>query len=86
MCDSDGCGAHKRMPPIIVPDAERRAFLRGLAALPLAAVLFDPLLARAQGERLEMASIPVPGAAPASGALALPEANDAPALILVHEW
>ena len=86
MCDLDGCGAHREMPPIIVPDAERRAFLKGLAALPLAAVLFDPALARAKANQLKMVSIDIPGAAPARGALALPDADNAPALLLVHEW
>jgi carboxymethylenebutenolidase len=74
------------MPPIVVPDAERRAFLKGLVALPLAAVLFDPVLARAQAETLEMVEIPVEGADPVHGALALPEADNAPALLLIHEW
>jgi len=86
MCDLDGCGAHKKMPPIVVPDAERRAFLKGLIALPLAAVLFDPLLARAQAGRMETVSIPVPGGGAANGTLALPEADNAPAILLVHEW
>ena len=57
MCDLDGCGAHKDMPPIVVPDEQRRAFLKGLAVLPLAAVLFDPTLARAQADTLKMVSI-----------------------------
>ncbi len=86
MCDLDGCGAHKEMPPIIIPDRQRRAFLKGLVALPLAAVLFDPILARAQASQLEMVSIDVPGGAPVKGALALPEADNAPAILLVHEW
>jgi carboxymethylenebutenolidase len=86
MCDLDGCGAHRDMPPIVVPDEERRAFLKGLVALPLAAVLFDPILARAQAENAEMVEIPIEGAKPARGALALPEAGGAPALLLIHEW
>jgi carboxymethylenebutenolidase len=87
MCDLEGCGAHKEMPPIVIPDEDRRAFLKGLVALPLAAVLFEPVLARAQADRMEMASIPVPGAAaPATGALALPDADNAPAVLLIHEW
>ena len=86
MCDLDGCGAHKDMPPIIIADEDRRAFLKGLVALPLAAVLFDPGLARAQAAQLQMISIDVPGGAPAKGALAMPDADNAPALLLVHEW
>ena len=86
MCDLEGCGAHKEMPPIIIPDEQRRAFLKGLATLPLAAVLFDPLLARAQAATAEMIEIDMPGGSPVKGALALPEADNAPALLLVHEW
>jgi carboxymethylenebutenolidase len=54
--------------------------------LPLATVLFDPQLARAQASRLEDVSIDVPGARPATGALALPEADNAPALLLFPEF
>jgi carboxymethylenebutenolidase len=86
MCDLHGCGAHRDLPPIIVPDEERRAFLKGLVSLPLAAVLFDPLLARAQAESLEMVEVPIEGAKPARGALALPDAASAPAVLLIHEW
>ena len=39
MCELDGCGHHDDLPPIVVSDAARRAFLVGAAALPLAAVL-----------------------------------------------
>ncbi len=86
MCDLDGCGTHRDMPPIILPDEQRRAFLKGLVALPLAAVLFDPRLARAQANQLEIISIDMPGGAPVRGALALPDADHAPAVLLVHEW
>jgi carboxymethylenebutenolidase len=74
------------MPPIIVPDAERRAFLKGLATLPLAAVLFDPLLARAQASTLENVEIGIEGAGPLRGAIALPDAQTGPAVVLIHEW
>lgn len=86
MCDLEGCGAHRDMPPIITPDEDRRAFLKGLVALPLAAVLFDPVLARAQAERVEMVTFPSANGGEVRGALALPEADSAPALLLVHEW
>ena len=86
MCDLHGCGRHRAMPPIIIPDADRRAFLKGLAALPLAAVLFDPMLASAQADTLEMVEIPIEGANPVRGALALPTAEAGPAILLIHEW
>ena len=47
MCTLDGCGSHADMPPIFVSATDRRAFLAGLGALPLAAVLADPVLAQA---------------------------------------
>jgi carboxymethylenebutenolidase len=86
MCDLHGRGARRDSPPIAPQDGERRAFLKGLVALPLAAVLFDPVLVRAQTGNTEMVEIPIEGAKPARGALALPEAESAPALLLVHEW
>ncbi len=86
MCDLHGCGAHRDMPPIVVPDAVRRAFLKGLATLPLAAILFDPVLARAQADRTEMVEIPLGEGKPVRGALALPDVERAPAVLLIHEW
>lgn len=86
MCDLDGCGKHNDMPPIVIPDEQRRAFLKGLATLPLAAVLFDPILAHAQAGQLEMVSADFPDGASINGALALPDADKAPALLLIHEW
>jgi len=78
------------MPPIAVPDAERRAFLKGLVALPLAAVLFDPVLGHFgtldKFITREMVEIPTDGDNPVRGALALPEADSAPAILLIHEW
>ena len=57
-----------------------------MITLPLATVLFDPELARAEASRLDTVSIDVPGAEPATGALALPDVEDAPALLLFPEW
>ena len=50
MCDINGCAAHQSMAPIALADKDRRAFLKGAAALPLATVLFYPELARASAE------------------------------------
>ncbi|HUF86757.1 MAG TPA: dienelactone hydrolase family protein [Thermohalobaculum sp.] len=74
------------MPPIAVSEADRRAFLAGLASLPLATVLAWPELARAQAGRLEPVEIAVAGGAPATGVIGLPEARPAPAVLLIHEW
>lgn len=71
-------------------EIKRREVLRGMAAgsaaVPLAAVLADPRLARAAAESLETVSIEVPGHGSASAALALPATTPAAAVILIHEW
>lgn len=75
------------------PAPGRRAVVKGLAAgaagaagLPLAAVLADPLLARAQAASLATVTIKTPGGRTVSGALGLPAQTPAPAVILIHEW
>ncbi len=64
----------------------RRSVLKGLAGLPIAAVLADPRLARAAAAGLETVSITPPGGAAVNAALAPPTTTPAPAVILVHEW
>ncbi len=87
MCDLDGCGSAKDMPPIVVSDGQRRAFLAGLASLPLASVLAFPDLAKAAGMRAEMMTMTGSNGTEFSGALALPTGNGpAPTLVLIHEW
>lgn len=86
MCDLDGCGRHADLPPIIVANTIRRAFLKGLVSLPLAAVLADPAFAQAAAARLEDVSITTAGGREAKAALALPEGLPAPAVLLIHEW
>ncbi len=86
MCDSRSCGGRngsRRAPR--VPLEKRRAFLQGLASLPLAALLAHPMLARAAGERLERVTIPT-GMGEAIGYVATPQAAPAPAVLLIHEW
>lgn len=71
-------------------EIKRRDVLRGMvagsAAVPLAAVLADPKLARAAAEGLTAVSVDVPGYGAANAALALPAVTPAPAVILIHEW
>ncbi len=87
MCDLDGCGSAQTMPPIQLSDSQRRAFLAGLASLPLASVLAFPDLAQAAGMRTEMVSIAGSNGATFSGALAMPKGEgSAPTLVLIHEW
>ncbi|HYN39576.1 MAG TPA: dienelactone hydrolase family protein [Rhodospirillales bacterium] len=65
----------------------RRELMAGLAAAaPLAAVLADPGLARAAAAALEEVSLITAGGRPVKAALALPAAQPAPSLLLIHEW
>jgi len=87
MCTLFGCdesGTARPMP--VVTDAERRAFMLGLAALPLATVLAWPDLARAAAAGLAPVSIDTPSGGKATGVLALPAKTPAPTLLLIHEW
>lgn len=86
MCDPHGCGDRRDRPPLVVPDAARRAFLKGIAGLPFAAMLFDPLRARAEADGVQMMEIVSEDETIARGALALPKAERAPAILLIHEW
>ena len=65
---------------------ERRSVLKGLAALPLAAVLADAKLARAAADTLKPVTLALPGGRTASAALAVPTTTPAPSVMLVHEW
>lgn len=64
----------------------RRAVLGGGALLPLAAVLADPILARAAADSLETVSITTPSGRRVAGAFAVPKSVPAPTVMLIHEW
>lgn len=64
----------------------RRTLLAGLGALPLAAVLADPKLARAQADSLTEVSITTAGGRSVSAFLGMPATTPAPAVLLIHEW
>ncbi|HET8728467.1 MAG TPA: dienelactone hydrolase family protein [Alphaproteobacteria bacterium] len=68
----------------------RRAVLKTAAlagaGLPLAAILADPLIARAVAQGLEEVTITTPGGREVSAALAQPAATPAGAVLLIHEW
>jgi len=86
MCDEIGCGPQSDKPPIVVTDLERRAFLAGAAALPLAAVLSYPDLAAAQAATVTPTEFALGGGEFAKGVIAMPEKMPAPAVVLIHEW
>jgi carboxymethylenebutenolidase len=64
----------------------RRKLMAGIAGLPLATILADPRLAALAAEATEAVSITTKGGQTVSGAIALPAAQPAPALVLIHEW
>ncbi|MCP1335433.1 dienelactone hydrolase family protein [Futiania mangrovi] len=65
---------------------DRRTVLKGAGALPLAAVLADPVLAAAVAGSLPEVTITTAGGRQVSAALALPATTPAPAVLLIHEW
>jgi carboxymethylenebutenolidase len=64
-------------------DISRRSLIAGL---PLAAILADPLLARAAAEITNTMQITSAGGQTLAAALAHPANTPAPAVMLVHEW
>jgi len=65
----------------------RRKIIEGIGlGIPLAAVLADPLLASAAASELDNVSISTASGKMINAALARPDAANAPAVLLVHEW
>jgi len=65
----------------------RRDVVKGIASgVPLAAVLADPMLARAAASALEMVPLTTIGGRSVSGALAMPSGKVKAAVLLIHEW
>lgn len=64
----------------------RRDVLAAGAALPLAQILSDPLLAAEAAAELQTVTIKTPSGREISAAWAVPSAAKAPALLLIHEW
>ena len=90
MCTLDGCGADDTRPPLVIAPTDRRAFVLGLASLPLAAVLADPALAQiATAVATETVRIKTPSGQEIEAAVARPAAGETekpPAILLIHEW
>ncbi len=85
MCNITGCGPQSNLPALTIDPKQRRLFLQGMATLPLAAVLAYPELASAAADTLTDVSLEV-GDKKVTAAVAMPEAEKAPAVILIHEW
>ncbi len=87
MCTLDGCGSDEHLGPRPkATDEDRRLFLKGAVALPLAVVLADPILAHAAGSMLEPVTITTPGGDKMVAEIAMPATLPAPTVILIHEW
>ena len=87
MCDLLKCNDASTANPLPkVSDADRRGFLAGMAALPLATVLAYPDLAQAAASGLSDVSIDTKSGGKATGVIAMPEKLPAPAVLLIHEW
>jgi carboxymethylenebutenolidase len=86
MCDLNGCGNSITLPPIKVNPEQRRLFLKGIASLPLATVLAHPDLAGAAAASLSTVTTGLANGERVAAALALPAADKAPAVLLIHEW
>lgn len=65
---------------------ERRTVLKGAASLPLAAVLADPLIARAVAQSLDNVTIETPSGRKVTASIGWPKAEKAPAVLLFPEW
>lgn len=77
--------------PLDLDGLKRRTIVKGAvgvsaAGLPLAAVLADPELARAQAAGLETVSLTLDSGKTVSAGLILPDITPAGAVLLIHEW
>lgn len=64
----------------------RRTLLKGAAALPISAILADPMLSRAVAAAHDGVSITTSDGRTVKATLAVPEKVPAPVMILIHEW
>ena len=87
MCDLVSCGSTQDIQEAIpVSDEQRRAFLKGLISLPLAAVLAHPMLAKAAGDRLTEVTVNTASGGTGRGVVAMPANTPAPTILVIHEW
>jgi len=86
MCTIFGCGDDDETPKPELNDSDRRSFIKGAIALPLATVLAYPELAGAAASRTTPISVKIPGGGEVKCIIALPAKLPAPTVLLVHEW
>jgi carboxymethylenebutenolidase len=85
MCDLDNCNPRAGGKPRVSAQ-DRRLFLAGALALPLATILADIDLARAEAAKGVTLSQTTADGRTVSAYFAEAEAKDAPVVILIHEW
>lgn len=85
MCELDNCLAN-RPPAPTISDQQRRLFVKGLVALPLATILADAGLAHAQAQRGETIRQTLADGREVQGYLARSTNPTAPVVVLIHEW
>ncbi len=87
MCSINGCGNEpSSKPKPKLSDIQRRHFMQGAIALPLATILAYPDLAGAAAKTTTPITVPVPSGGEANGVIAMPAKLPAPTVLLVHEW
>ena len=64
----------------------RRDIVKGAAALPLAVILADPLLAAAAAASAEDVTIKLEDGTSVTASVSFPDITPAPVVILIHEW
>ncbi|MCP4937171.1 MAG: dienelactone hydrolase family protein [bacterium] len=92
MCNLHGCGDdHANKPKPELSNNDRRNFIKGAIALPVATILAYPDLTKAAADTTKPVSVPMPnkGQGPqgmATGVIAIPATLPAPTVLLIHEW
>jgi len=85
MCDIENCNPERLNRPTI-SDADRRLFMKGMMALPLATILADVDLAHAEASKGEMVTGMTSTGKSVSAYFAKADKEKAPVVILIHEW
>jgi carboxymethylenebutenolidase len=87
MCSIHGCSdSVSTKPKPEISDFERRRFIKGAIALPLATILAYPDLTRAAAGTTTPLRVKMSSGKEVKGVLAVPTKTPAPTILLVHEW
>ena len=91
MCNLHGCGdgpstKPKPKPKPELTDQDRRRFIKGAMALPVATILAYPELTKAAADTTKPVSVKIPSGGMSTGVIAMPDKLPAPTVLLIHEW